>query len=188
MITSAIDGEGKTTAASELAESFARYGYRTLLIDADLRSPSVIERFEVVGSVGRDSTTEGWLDDPGRRSRAAERVARRPTTTSTSSRRSPGPNAAELLGRRFRTALRSLDDYDVIVIDTPPLLAVADALMIAPHCTGTVLVVDHQRSDRRKLAAAVGALQRVGVPVLGVVANRVGAVGSGGVSYGHAVR
>jgi capsular exopolysaccharide synthesis family protein len=184
MITSAIDGEGKTTAASELAESFARYGYRTLLIDADLRSPSVIERFEVVGSVGRDSTTEGWLDDPAGGHELLSVSLGTDDHLDVIPQVHPVSHAAELLGRRFRTALRSLDAYDVIVIDTPPLLAVADALMIAPHCTGTVLVVDHQRSDRRKLAAAVGALQRVGVPVLGVVANRVGAVGSGGVSYG----
>ncbi len=184
MITSAVDGEGKTTAASELAESFARYGYRTLLIDADLRSPSVIERFEVMGRISRSSTTEGWLEDPTVAHELLSVPLGNDDLLDVLPQLEPVANAAELLGRRFRSALLSLDAYDVVVLDTPPLLAVADALMIAPHCTGTVLVVDHQRSDRRKLAAAVGALQRVGVPVLGIVANRVGAVDSGIASYG----
>ena len=184
MITSAGDGEGKTTAASELAESFARYGYRTLLIDADLRSPSVIERFEVVGTVGRDATTEGWLEDPAGGHEFLSVSLGVDDHLDVIPQVQPVTNAAELLGRRFRTALHSLDTYDVVVIDTPPLLAVADALVIAPHCSGTVLVVDHQRSDRRKLLTAMSALQRVGVPVVGVVANRVGAAGSGGLSYG----
>ena len=184
MITSAVDGEGKTTAASELGESFARYGYRTLLIDADLRSPSLIERFEVIGAVGRDSTTEGWLDDPAGGHEYLSVSLGDDDHLDVIPQVQPVTNAAELLGRRFRTALHSLDAYDVVVIDTPPLLAVADALVIAPHCSGTILVVDRQRSDRRKLLAAMSALQRVGVPVIGVVANRVGAAGSGGPSYG----
>jgi polysaccharide biosynthesis transport protein len=97
------------------------------------------------------------------------------------------PNAPELLGRGFRLALARWQDYDVVVIDTPPVLAVADPLTIAPHCTGTVFVVDRNMADRRKLAAAVGSLHRLGVQVLGVVANNVGQVGSGagyGTPYG----
>ncbi len=184
MVTSALEGEGKTTIASELAESFARYGYRTLLIDADLRSPSLVERFDVVGMVKRGSTTEAWLDDPSTRHMLLSVALGDDDQLDVIPQLRPVANAPELLGRRFRTALQSVDDYDVVVIDTSPVLAVADALMIAPHCTGTVLVVDHQRSDRRKLAAAVNALQRLGVPVIGVVANRVGTVGSGAGTYG----
>jgi polysaccharide biosynthesis transport protein len=185
MITSAVEAEGKSTIASELAESFARYGYRTLLIDADLRSPTVLERFEVVGVVGRGSTTEAWLDDPSTGHQLLSVSLGDDGQLDVIPQIRPVPNAPELLGRRFRLALQSVDDYDVIVIDTPPVLAVADALMIAPHCTGTVLVTDHQKSDRRKLAAAVNTLQRLGVQVIGVVANRVGSVGSGAGSYGQ---
>ena len=184
MVTSAVEAEGKSTIASELAESFARYGYRTLLIDADLRSPSILERFEVVGVVGRGSTTEAWLDDPSTGHQLLSVSLGDDGQLDVIPQIRPVSNAPELLGRRFRLALQSVDDYDVIVIDTPPVLSVADALMIAPHCTGTVLVVDHQRSDRRRLAAAVNTLQRLGVQVIGVVANRVGAAGSGAGSYG----
>lgn len=184
MLTSAREGEGKSTVASELAESCARYGFRTLLIDADLRSPSIIERFEVVGTIRRESTTEAWLDDPVENNAFLRVSLDDDTRLDVIPQIRPVSHAPELLGRRFRAALQSVDDYDVIVVDTPPVLSVADALMIAPYATGSVLVVDLKRSDRRRLATAASALQRLGVPLIGVVANRVGATGSGAGSYG----
>lgn len=186
MVTSAMEGEGKTTTATALAESFARYGYRTLLIDADLRSPSVIERFDVVGNVGRTCTTESWLHDLTIEHQLLSISLGTDGELYVIPQLKSLGNAAELLGRRFRAALQTLVDFDVIVIDTPPLLAVADAMTIAPHCTSTLLVVDLQRTDSRRLRAAVNALQNIGVPVAGIVANRVSGGGSGAGSYGAA--
>jgi len=186
MVTSALEGEGKTTTATALAESFARYGYRTLLIDADLRSPSVVERFDVVGNVGRTSTTESWLHDLTIEHQLLSISLGTDGELYVIPQLKAVTNAPELLGRRFQAALQTLVDFDVIVIDTPPLLAVADAMTIAPHCTSTLLVVDQQRTDSRQLTAAVNALQQIGVPVAGIVANRVSGGGSGGGSYGTA--
>ena len=183
MVTSALEGEGKSTVARHLAEGFVGYGYRTLLVDADLRDPSVIEAYEVDGPVPMSASTESWLLNPS----AAHKVL---TVTLDGENRldvipqgRAAANAPELLGRGFRAALNQWLDYDVVVIDTAPILAVSDALAVAPHCTGTVVVVDRRRSDRRKLASAIGVLRRVGVRVLGIVANNVGSEGSGG-GYG----
>jgi hypothetical protein len=65
MVTSSVAGEGKTTVARHLAEGFVRYGYRTLLVDADLRAPTVADGYDIVGSVPEAATTESWLSDAG---------------------------------------------------------------------------------------------------------------------------
>ncbi len=186
MVTSTVAGEGKSTVARHMAESFVRSGYRTLLVDADLRAPSLLKSYDVIGSVPESATTVSWLSGSAEPQHVLNVDLVDDGEFHIIPQPRPVPDAAELLGRSFRSALGWwLGDYDVIVIDTSPVLAVADPLTIAPHCTGTVLVVDRRRSDRRKLAAAVHVLQRVGAQVLGVVANNMGPVGSGG-AYGTA--
>ncbi len=191
MVTSSVEGEGKTTVARNLAEGFVRYGYRTLLVDTDLRAPSVALGYDIVGTVPDAATTESWLSDPA----GAHHILT--VTLGDDGHLDVIPqfkqiaNAPELLGRGFRAALARWQDYDVIVVDSPPVLAVADPLTIAPHCTGTVFVVDRRKADRRKLQDAIGSLRRVGVQVLGVVVNNVGPVGSGaayGSTYGSGPR
>ncbi len=184
MVTSSVAGEGKSTVARHMAESFVRSGYSTLLVDADLRAPSLIDSYDVAGTVPESATTVAWLDGTTELHHVLTADLAGDGQLHLIPQFGPVPNAAELLGKGFRTALGHwLEDYDIVVIDTPPVLAVADPLTIAPHCTGTVLVVDRRRTDRRKLVAAVEVLQRVGVHVLGAVTNNVGPVGSGG-GYG----
>lgn len=171
MVTSSVEHEGKTTVARYLAEGFVRYGYRTLLADCDLRAPSVAAAYEVVGGVVEEASTEAWLRDPSGTHHVLTVKLGAEGQLDAIPQFRPVANAAELLGRGFRTVLARWTDYDVVVIDSPPVLAVADPLTIAPHCTGTIVVVDRSRTDRRKLAQTVGALHRIGVRVLGVVAN-----------------
>jgi len=188
MVTSSVEHEGKTTVARYLAEGFVRYGYRTLLVDCDLRAPSVASGYDVVGGVVEEASTESWLRDPtGSHHVLTVKLAPDGQLDAIPQFR-PVANAAELLGRGFRTVLARWADYDVLVIDTPPVLAVADPLTIAPHCTGTIVVVDRNRTDRRKLAQTIGALHRIGVRVLGVVANHeaMSATRSYGEVYGGA--
>jgi capsular exopolysaccharide synthesis family protein len=183
MVTSSVAGEGKTTVARHLAEGFVRYGYHTLLVDADLRAPTVADGYEIVGSVPEAATTESWLSDASGTHHILTVTLDDDGQLDVIPQFKQVSNAPELLGRGFRLALARWQDYDVVVIDTSPVLAVADSLTIAPHCTGTVFVVDRQEADRRKLTAAIGSLQRVGVQVLGVVANNVGQLETGG-GYG----
>lgn len=188
LVTSAGPNDGKTTVARNLAESFVRYGYRTLLVDADLRSPSVIEFYDLVGDMPDAVTTESWLRDAAAPHHILTVDLGGDAVLDVIPQVRHVAQAAELLGRGFRAAHARWQEYDVVVIDSPPVLAVADPLAIAPHCTGTILVVDPQRSDRRKLVAAVSLLQRVGVQVFGFVANNVAAGGStagyGAAGYG----
>jgi polysaccharide biosynthesis transport protein len=189
MVTSAVANEGKTTVARNLAEGFVRNGYRTLLVDADLRAPTVIDHYDVVGDMPEAVTTESWLRDAAAGHHILSVALDGNAVLDVIPQVSHVPDAAELLGRGFRSALARWQEYDVIVIDSPPVLVVADPLAIAPHCTGTVLVVDRQRSDRRKLLAAVALLQRVGVQVVGFVANNVepaAAAAGYGAGYGAA--
>lgn len=183
MVTSSVEGEGKTTVARQLAESFVRYGYRTLLADCDLRAPSVANHYAVNRGSPSPTTTEDWLKDPSESHRVVRIDLEREGQLDLIPQFEPVPNASEALGRGFRAALQQWTKYDVVIIDTPPVLAVADPLTVAPHCTGTIVVVDRNRSDRRTLTATVSTLERVGVRVLGVVSNNDGAVGSGNV-YG----
>ena len=183
MVTSSAENEGKTTIARYLAEGFVRYGYRTLLVDGDLRAPSVASNYDVVGGAVEEASTESWLRDPeGAHQVLAVNLGPEGQLDAIPQFR-PVPNAPELLGRSFRTVLGRWSEYDVVVIDTPPVLAVADPLTVAPHCTGTIVVVDRNVTDRRKLAQTLAALNRVGVRVLGVVANQEATATTGG--YGE---
>ena len=180
MITSPVQGEGKSVISASLAENFARYGYRTLLIDADLRSPSIVERFEIVGTIAQDNTTAAWLDAPDLDRRFSSVSLGEGNRLHVLPQTQPVANASEVLGRRFGAVLDALQDFDVVVIDTPPVLAVADALMIAPYCTGIVMVVDLKKGNRRDMVAASNALRSTGVPLVGTVLNRSRQGSSGG--------
>jgi polysaccharide biosynthesis transport protein len=175
LVTSAREHEGKTTVCRHMAESMVRYGYRTLLVDADLRSPSVAEELELTDV--DVSSTDQWLRAPGGAHNVLS-VAVGDGQLDVVPQFEAVSDAPEALGRGLRRALKAWEGYDVIVIDAAPVLAVSDTQIVAPHCTGTVLVVDQRRTDRRSLLAAKEVLQRVGVNILGIVSNRVKADGS----------
>lgn len=184
LITSAQDAEGKTATATSLAEGFVRNGYRTLLVDADMRSPSVAEHYRI-SPVNRSSLTD-WLREPLQRHQVVDvTIGPKQFLSVVPVFRSVG-QASELLSRGFRAALeRWRDDYDVIIVDSAPILAVADALTVAPFCTGTVLVVNQQRTDRRQVRTAAELLSRLGVRLLGVVATHVSRDSKRSVTYGY---
>lgn len=173
MVTSASEKEGKTTVAMHLAEGLARNGYRTLLVDADLRSPAVARHYPLSRTRREELSTEAWLRDPEGTQGAVRTQIDEEHFLDLIPQFRASPAAAEMLPRGMPRVLAAWGEaYDAIVIDTPPLGAVADALNIAPHCTSTLLVVDRQRTDRPTLARAVELLGHVSVGVLGVVVNR----------------
>jgi polysaccharide biosynthesis transport protein len=172
VVTSGRAAEGKSSVAMNLAESFARNDYRTLLIDADLRKPVIASEYNL-----RDAyaTLEDFLEDPYFDGHALARVTVDnkhsldvvPTFRSNNS-------ATELLSRGFRAALENWrKDYDIIIIDSAPLLPVADTLTIAPLCTGTLLVAGMETTDSRSVSATVDILRRMGVRLLGVAATQL---------------
>ena len=172
LITSAKPADGKTSISMNLAESFARNGKRTLLIDADLRSPAVS------GEYGLSSGLPGlsnYLEDLDLDVRPARVTFKSDHELHVIPSGAKGASSAtDLLSHTIRERLDQWRSaYEVIIIDTPPVLAVADALVIAPHCTGALLVTNVQQARRPQLDSAINLLRRTGVQLLGVVANKV---------------
>jgi len=172
LITSARPGEGETTTAANLAVALAQAGRRVLLLDADLRRPSLRPFFGAPAEVGLTSL----LLDP----RMAVEQAVFPTDVPSLAVVSSGPlppNPVELLASRaMRVRLAELAAWaDILIIDTSPLLACADALELAPQCDGVLLVVDSKVTGARTLRNTRGMLDQVGARVLGVVLNKVSA-------------
>jgi capsular exopolysaccharide synthesis family protein len=167
LVTSPTPGDGKTVTSSNLAIAYAQNGLRTLLIDADVRRPMQQVVYGVSNDVGLSTVLTG-------RDRFSEAVV--PSGV-------PGldilpagpcpPNPAELLGsRQFQSLLaEATRQYDQVILDTPPVLPVADARVLAACVDGTVLVLRGQKTTRRESEDALESLQAVGGRVLGVVVN-----------------
>ena len=183
LVTSATVGEGKTTVSCHLAEGLARNGYRTLLVDADLRSPSVADHFDILGTSGTVTTTREWMR-PTATNKSILKVMLDDAELYVVPQFQSVGDAAEALGRGFPAALEQWSAYDVVVVDSSPILAVADALAIAPSCSGTILVVDARRTTTASIARSRELLERAGANLLGVVANHVRRGSPNGSAYG----
>lgn len=185
LVTSTVPGHGKSSVSIALAESFARQHFRTLLIDADLRMPVLGREYGLFPKEHmslRDALTSD-VDAVTVCPLSADGVQ---VELIPSFEAAPAPT--ELLANRFRALLDRLKgDYDVIVIDSAPVLPVADALIIAPHVTGVVFAVSMTDADRRKITNAFALLRRVGVRVFGTVATnmRSDAARRTGTGYGY---
>ena len=170
LVTSSVKGEGKSTTAANLAAAFAVSGVRTILVSADLRRPSVHRFFELQNSVG---LVDAVLPDvPLERLLQANEL---PDLRLLAAGRIP-PNPTEILGSaRFAEVLHVLSSgADLVIIDSPPLLGVADASALASRVDGVVLVVNPGEVSKRSLEHAVGQLRKSGGRLLGTVLNSVG--------------
>lgn len=185
VVTSAIPAEGKTSTAVNLALSLAQGGEKTLLIESDLRRPRAASRLQMDDVVGVTSVLIGTL---------ALAQAIQPVGDSGLDLLAAGPippNPAELLQSNAMSELldRVRQEYDVVVIDAPPLLPVTDAALLAARSDGAMLVVSHSNVTRDQVAGAVGRLEQVGARLIGVVMNKVPGKNDGygyGYGYGYA--
>jgi len=186
LVTSSQASEGKTLTSTSLAEGFVRNGYRTLLIDADLRAPSVAKLYRI-SSARNHSSLVDWLQDPHGQHETAQVAIGPGQTLDVIPVFQPVQQAAELLSGGFRDSLdRWRKQYDVILVDSSPVLAVADTLTVAPYSTATVVVADVQKTRRGQVKATVDLLRRIGVNVIGVTANYVKREAGGqGAGYGY---
>ncbi len=168
VVTSAEEGAGKSSVALALARAFARTGRPVLLIDADLRQPVLDEE---LGTVAEEGLVAQLTD----RSRPFEPHRVQPFLDFLPAGGTP-ENPSELLTEHWRDFLAQLVElgrYEVIVVDSAPLLPVADTLVIVPHASGTLLVAAEGKTNKRHLAAALELLRRVGAKVLGLALTRV---------------
>jgi succinoglycan biosynthesis transport protein ExoP len=169
VITSAIPGEGKTTIAAHLAIANAYRGKRTLLVDGDLRRPSLHARFGLNPREGLSNVLTGelaWRD-------VILPVEDKPNLSLLPA--GPGSHrAADLIGPRLSTLLDEFGkEYDLVILDSPPLLGFAECLQMASAADG-VLIVSRAGSTRRKdVAEVVSVLSRLRANIVGVVLNQV---------------
>jgi capsular exopolysaccharide synthesis family protein len=168
-VTSSIPGEGKSTISTNLALTVAETGVRVLLIDADLRRPRIAEYLGVDNAVGLTTVLVNGVtfDD------AVHRWGH--TSLDVLAAGEIPPNPAELLASaHMKEFIASVSlRYDLIIIDTAPVLSVADATVIAQQADAAVMVADARSVRRTQLSQSFTTLERAGVHIAGVVLNRV---------------
>jgi capsular exopolysaccharide synthesis family protein len=167
MLTSSMGGEGKSTTTSNLAVVLAQAGKRVILISADLRRPRIHNFFGLRNELGLSNVlSEGAT---------LAQVARDPGVTNlriVTGGFVPHDPAALLGGQRAARFIESLREVaDFVLIDTPPVLAVADASILAPLVDGTVFVLDANHSSRSAMVQSRDQLDNAGANIIGIVYN-----------------
>jgi non-specific protein-tyrosine kinase len=182
VVTSCVPEEGKSTTACNLAISLSEAGKRVLLIDGDLRRPRAARYLGLPSGAGLTSVLVGQaeLDDVVQswNNNTFDVLASGPVA----------PNPSKLVGSQHMRQLldRLRERYDMVLIDAPPVLPVADAVMLASAADGAVLVVRHGKTRRDQLVKAAATLRRAEVDVLGAVLNFAPRRGPDSYYYGYA--
>lgn len=167
-VTSSMRGEGKSTTAINLAYVIAESGKRVLLIDGDLRIPSIAKKMNIESTpgltdilVGPEAGQTGVL-----KARVLDNWYILPSGVLP-------PNPSELLGsRRMASTLKVLaEKFDYIIVDLPPVNLVSDALAISPFLTGMIVVIREDYTEKKELENGFRQLQLSNVNILGCVMN-----------------
>ncbi|MCT2347653.1 CpsD/CapB family tyrosine-protein kinase [Niallia taxi] len=167
MVTSSGPGEGKSTTTGNLAVVFAQQGKTVLLIDADLRKPTAHYTFKLSNTTGLTSVLTNQQE-------LMEAVNKMDEDNLYVLPSGPiPPNPSELLGSKAMKQFmeRALEEFDLIIFDTPPVLAVTDAQILGNLCQGTILVVSSGKTDKESLIKTKELLTATNGRLLGVVLN-----------------
>jgi polysaccharide biosynthesis transport protein len=170
LVTSTEPSEGKSTTVTNLAIAMAQGGDKTILVDADLRRPTLHSILNVPNEVGLSSLLVGEADSLDEALQATSVPGLQILTSGPLP-----PNSAELLGspRMIELMAELARRADVILMDSPPVLAVTDAAILSTEAMGTILVVEVGRTRLGALAQGVDTIRKVGGSILGVVINRM---------------
>ncbi len=165
VVTSSREGEGKSSSAANLAQSFAESGRKVLLIDADLRKPRLASYLDLEGSAGLTSVLIGEVD--------LEHVVQNwgPDGLQVLASGPIPPNPSELLGSAAmeRIVRDARAKYELVIIDTPPLLPVTDGAVTSVLADGVILMVQFGRTTREEISQSLDTLASVDARVLGTV-------------------
>ena len=184
-VTSPVASEGKTTTVANLAVAFASIGQRVVVVCCDLRRPRLHELFGLSNNVGFTSVLLGEVSLS-----AALQPVKGVNGLLVLASGKPPPNPAELLaGARAKELFAALAEHsDIVLVDSPPVLPVTDAAVIANRVDGTILVASATSSQRKRFRHALQALDQVDSRVIGTVLNDAprGVAGYGyGYGYGY---
>ncbi|WP_036711157.1 CpsD/CapB family tyrosine-protein kinase [Paenibacillus pinihumi] len=177
MVVSTQMDEGKTTTITNLAIAYAQEGKRVLLIDADMRKPSIHHVFALTNRVGLSSILSNQFN-------VQDVISDTPVDNLSIISAGPiPPNPSEMLGsQKLKVLLAEMrEQYDMILFDTPPIMAVTDSLILSALCDGVVLVVQAGKVKKDLVKKTRASLQHVNAPLLGTVLNNV--AGSSGKIY-----
>jgi capsular exopolysaccharide synthesis family protein len=181
VVTSSMPSEGKSTTAINIALALAEAEHNVVLVDGDMRRPKLDKYLDLVGSVGLSTALSGTVS----LSEVLQKT-RFPGLTVLTSGASP-PNPSELLGslaaKKLLSELRAQFDY--VIVDSSPLLAVTDAAILAAESDGVLILVRFGQTKREQLAHAVGNLEDVGAVPLGAVFTITPERGNGSYSYSY---
>lgn len=181
VFTSSNPSEGKSTTAINTALALAEAGHNVVLIDGDMRRPTLAKYLDLVGSVGFSTVLSGGatIDEAIQQTRFSG--------LSVLTSGAIPPNPSELLGsqsaKRLLSELR--EKFDYVIVDSTPLLAVTDAAVLAAGADAVLVIAHFGHVKRDQLATAVGSLVRVGAPLLGAVFTMMPARGRSSYSYNY---
>jgi capsular exopolysaccharide synthesis family protein len=182
LMTSASPSEGKSTVAAHLAIAHAEQGHKTLLIDGDMRRPSLHKLFGVANVAGLSRVLEHHSD--------WHEVLLKPRPDLELSIMPAGPStrrAADLVGQALPKLLdEAREEYDLVILDAPPLLGFPEPLQMAACVDGVIVVTRAGQTERRAVAAVLNTLGHLRANVIGLVLNEVKKeMGSGYYYYGY---
>lgn len=168
LVTSTEAGEGKSTISSNLALSLSQDNKKVIIVDGDLRKPSVHRQFRISGSVG---LTEVLI---GEQSLNSVKYKINPYLDAVTSGHIP-PNPAELLAsEEMEKIIKNLkEEYDYVIIDTNPIGLVADAQILSSKVDGVILVARYEKTKKENLLSCKKMIDQVGGNTIGVVLNGV---------------
>lgn len=166
LITSSEPGEGKSLTASNLAISFSEKDEKILIIDCDLRKPTIHKKFQI-------SNLNGLTDVLVDRTLLQEAISKYSDNINILTAGSRVPNPSEILSSLSIESLFSEleKEYDRIIIDSPPILAVTDAQILSSKVDSNILVVRVNKTKKKLVKESVGLLKKAKANILGIIMN-----------------
>lgn len=168
LITSSEKEEGKSTVSGNLALSFAQNNKKIILVDCDLRRPSIHRKFKISNLIGLSEVLIGKIS-------LEETVQRYNDNLDILSSGKIPPNPSEMLSSNaMNNLIKTLKEkYDIVILDSAPLQAVTDAQILATKVDGTILVVRAERTKKESIIESKNRLDKVGANIIGTVLNAV---------------
>lgn len=179
VVTSSVPAEGKSTVTANLAVTMAAAGENVVVVDGDLRRPTVVDVFNLIPGVGVTDVLSGHAELAD----VLQEWSAMPNLRVLGSGRIP-PNPSELLGSHaMKNLLQTLAQDAIVLVDAPPLLPVTDAAVLTRISDGAIIVIRSGQTKEDELGKALGNLERVNGHVLGTILNRVPTSGSDSYAY-----